>query len=138
MINIFKKKEPVSEEKIAKPEEKIEKKVEKKIEKTVVGGSKERKGTVFTYRILKSPRITEKATDLGDLNQYTFDVSKDANKSEIKKAVQGLYNVDVVSVRIINTPRKQRMFKGKVGWAGGGKKAMVKIRKDQKIEVLPR
>lgn len=123
MINIFKKKNQVAEE---------------KSEKALVGGSKEKKGTVFTYKILKSPRITEKATNLGDLNQYTFNVSKDANKPEIKKAVQGLYGVDVVALRIVNVPRKQRMFKGKAGWAGGGKKAIVKIKEGQKIEVLPR
>lgn len=142
MINIFKKKDQAPGEKSENPEEKkIEKKIEKiekKAEKAAVGGSREKKGTVFTYRILKSPRITEKATDLGDLNQYTFNVSKDANKSEIKKAVQGLYGVDVVALRIINVPRKQRMFKGKAGWAEGGKKAIVKIKEGQKIEVLPR
>lgn len=143
MINIFKKKDQVLEEKSEKSvekkiEKKIEKKAEKKAEKAVLGSSKEKKGTVFTYRILKSPRITEKATNLGNLNQYTFNVSKDANKPEIKKAVQGLYGVDVVALRIVNVPRKQRMFKGKAGWAEGGKKVIVKIKEGQKIEVLPR
>lgn len=118
MINIFKKKVENSEK---KPEKIVEK-----------------KGTDFIYRILKSPRITEKAANLGDLNQYTFNVGVDANKTEIKKAIQNLYGVDVVALRIINVPRKQRRYKGKIGWAEKGKKAMIKIKKGQKIEILPR
>lgn len=125
-LNIFKRKSSAPKEvkEAKKPEVKIEKRSEKK--------------KSLTYGILKSPRITEKATILGDLNQYTFEVGKNANKTEIKKAIEGLYNVDVVSVKVLNVPRKERRFKGKIGWASEIKKSIVKIKQGQKIEVLPR
>lgn len=86
--------------------------------------------------ILKSACISEKATDLSKLNQYVFKVSSRANKNEIKKAVESFYKVDVISVRVINTPSKKRR-RGKIsGWKKGYKKAIVKIKPNQKIEVI--
>ncbi len=90
------------------------------------------------YRVLKSPVITEKATDLAEKNQYVFKVSSLANKTEVKKAVQNVYGVNVLSVKIINLPKKARIVGRKKGWKKGYKKAIVKIKKGQKIEVLPR
>ena len=90
------------------------------------------------WRILKSPHITEKATDLTKKNQYVFKVFPRANKVEIKKAVRNLYGVDVVSVKVINIlPKKRRL--GRIsGWKSGYRKAIVRIKEGQKIEVLPR
>jgi large subunit ribosomal protein L23 len=90
------------------------------------------------YRILKAPHITEKATDLGEKNQYIFKLWPRANKTEIKKSVEGLYGVDVLSVKIINIPKKKRRLGRISGWRAGYKKAIVKIKKGQKIEVLSR
>lgn len=88
--------------------------------------------------ILKSACISEKATDLSKLNQYVFKVSAKANKNEIKKAIEAFFKVDVVSVRIINMPSKKRR-RGKIsGWKKGYKKAIVKIKPDQKIEIISR
>lgn len=125
-FNIFKKKKP---EKIREIEKPVEKKSQKQFEK---------KESRFISGVLKSPRITEKATGLGSLDQYTFEVFPGANKTEIKKAVQGLYGVDVISVKILNIPRKERRFKGKIGWTAGFKKSIVRIKQGQKIEILPR
>jgi len=87
---------------------------------------------------IKTPHITEKAGDLAAKNLYVFKVWPRTNKLEIKKAVEKLYKVDVLSIRIINVlPKKRRL--GRIsGWTKGYKKAIVKIKKDQKIEVLPR
>lgn len=88
--------------------------------------------------ILIEPHITEKATELAQDNQYAFKVDPNANKSEIKKAVEQAYDVDVVKVRTMNNPRKKRR-KGRIeGWKSGYKKAIVKIAEDQKIEIMPR
>lgn len=88
--------------------------------------------------ILKSPHITEKATDLAKKNQYVFKIWPKTNKIEVKKAIEDLYKVDVLSVKIINIPRRKRKL-GKIsGWRKGYKKAIVKIKPGQKIEVLPR
>ena len=92
----------------------------------------------LAFRVLKAPHITEKATDLIQKNQYTFKVFLNSNKTEIKKAVAQLYNVDVLSVKIIKVPRKERRL-GKIsGWRKAYKKAIVKIKKGQKIEELTR
>ncbi|MEF8847099.1 MAG: 50S ribosomal protein L23 [Candidatus Paceibacterota bacterium] len=88
--------------------------------------------------ILIEPHITEKATELAQKNQYVFKVNPKANKTEVKKAVEQTYDVDVKKVRAMNAPRKKRR-KGRIeGYKKGFKKAIVKIREDQKIEIMPR
>ncbi len=88
--------------------------------------------------LLKELHVTEKATDLTKQNQYVFKVWQDANKIEIKKAVEDLYGVNVVSVRVVKVPRRKRRL-GKIkGWRKGYKKAIVRLKEGQKIEVLPR
>ena len=90
------------------------------------------------YRILKIPHVTEKATDLTSKNQYIFKVWQRANKPEVKKAVEEVFGVEVLNVRIINVPGKERRL-GKIsGWRKGYKKAIVRLKEGQKIEVLPR
>jgi len=90
------------------------------------------------YKILKTPQVTEKATDLVKKNQYVFKVYSRTNKNEVKKAIESVYGVDVISVRVINVPAKRRRLGRQRGWRKGYKKAIVKIKEGQKIEVLPR
>ena len=88
--------------------------------------------------VLISPQITEKATALAQKNQYVFKIFPKANKTEIKKVIEDLYKVEVLNIKIINVPKKRRRS-GKIsGWKKGYKKAIVKIKEGQKIEVLPR
>jgi large subunit ribosomal protein L23 len=96
------------------------------------------KKTGMAYRILRSPQITEKSTALAEKNQYVFKVYPKTNKIEIKTAIEDLYNVDVLSVRIIKVRRKKRRLGRISGWRAGYKKAVVKIKAGQKIEVMPR
>jgi large subunit ribosomal protein L23 len=88
--------------------------------------------------VLISPHITEKATKLAEKNQYVFRVEKGANKNEIKKEIENLYKVKVLDVKIINVPAKERRLGQISGWKKGFKKAIIKIKEGQKIEVLPR
>lgn len=90
------------------------------------------------WRVLYSPHITEKATFLEKENKYVFKVLPKANKSEIKKTIELLHGVNVVGVKIINIPRRRRRLGRQMGWKKGYKKAIVKIKEGQKIEVLPR
>jgi len=149
LFDIFKKqkeeeKKKAKDEKKEKPKEKITEKLEKKETKTEekpvrVEKAKPKKGIPENaYRILLSPNVTEKATDLTEQNKYVFKVHKNANKKQIKKVIEDIFGVNVLSVKIINIPPKKRRFKGKTGYTGGYKKAIIQIRKDQKIEVLPR
>src|SRR3989338_6270673 len=68
-------------------------------------GKKEGK---FSYDVVKEPHISEKATNLADDNRYTFKVYSNASKLEIKKSVEGIYKVNVLSVNTIKIPSKKR------------------------------
>ena len=100
--------------------------------------SVKRKGFFAAYRFLKSPHITEKATTLSEANQYIFKVWPRANKTEIKKSVESIYKVNAVAVKIINVSSKKRRLGRTEGVRKGYKKAIVKIKEGQKIEILPR
>ena len=131
------KKEEKKEAKKAKPKQSTASSVKKepKIEKVVPAP---KKGNYVSGLILESPHVTEKATNLTAENKYVFKVYKDANKIEIKKAVESDYGVSVESVRVINVPRRKiRLGKG-TGWKKGYKKAIVELRKGHSIEILPR
>ncbi len=88
--------------------------------------------------VLLAPHIAEKPTILAEKNQYVFKVYPRSNKVEIKKAVEKVYNVNVESVKIIKVPRKRRRVGRTTGWRKGYKKAIVKVKKGQQIELLPR
>lgn len=97
---------------------------------------KKKKDFAPVYNIVKMPHISEKATNLGQVNQYVFKVFPRARKSEIKKAIERIYGVDVLSVNVIAIPAKKRRLGKTTGFKQGYKKAIVKIRAGQKIEIL--
>jgi large subunit ribosomal protein L23 len=86
--------------------------------------------------ILKNPRVTEKASFASEQNVYTFDISASANKTEIKKAIFALYKVHPIKVNVLPVPKKKTMSKGKAGTKGGGRKAFVYLKKEDKIEFI--
>jgi len=90
----------------------------------------------FSYDVVKMPHISEKATYLAEKDQYTFKVYENVNKYEIKKAVEGIYGVDVLSVNMIKIPGKKRRLGKTQGFKRGHKKAIVTIKSGQKIEIL--
>lgn len=89
----------------------------------------------MNHFIIKRPIITERATDLSALGKYVFLVSNDATKPEVKKAVKVIYKVDAVSVNIVNKPAKKKRMGALKGSQKGYKKAIVTLKKGQKIEV---
>ncbi|KKQ01506.1 MAG: 50S ribosomal protein L23 [Parcubacteria group bacterium GW2011_GWB1_36_5] len=89
----------------------------------------------MTY-IIKNPRITEKTSFAQEQNVYTFDVSNGANKTEIKKAIFALYKVKPLRVNVLKVPKKNIISKGKMGVKGGGRKALVYLKKGDKIEFI--
>ncbi len=109
-----------------------------KVDKVEAPKRKRAKRTGMAFGILKSLHVTEKATDLSKNDQYLFKVFPKANKSEIKKAIEEIFNVDVLSVNIVKTPSKRRRLGKTFGWKKGHKKAIVKIGKGQKIDILPK
>lgn len=78
--------------------------------------------------VVRMPRTSEKSTVLADkLKQYTFEVLRDANKSEIKQAVEHIFNVKVSGVNIINVKGKKKRFKQRLGVRSDWKKAVVSL-----------
>jgi len=87
-------------------------------------------------KLIKNPRITEKASSHAENNVYTFDVAPSANKTEIKKAIFQLYKIKPVKVNILKIKEKTVMLRGKRSMKSGGKKALVYFKKGEKIDFL--
>ena len=89
------------------------------------------------YDIIKAPIITEQSTKLIESqNRYTFKVEKSANKVEIKKAIEAIFDVKVLTVHTVNVlPKFKRMGKYE-GYKSAYKKAVVKIAEGQKIDAF--
>jgi large subunit ribosomal protein L23 len=90
--------------------------------------------------VLKGPRITEKGAVVAESNDvYTFNINKNANKVDVKKAIEAIYKVTPVKIAIAKIPTKKvqvRGQRGKLGNKGGGKKAFVYLKKGDKIEFV--
>jgi len=93
-------------------------------------------GTVDAYRAIVGPYVTEKATLLNEYGAYAFRVHGDANKTQIKKGVESLYKVHVTDVRVIRLPSKVRNVGRNIGVKSGFKKAIVRLKKGDKIDVI--
>jgi large subunit ribosomal protein L23 len=87
-------------------------------------------------KIIKRALITEKADRLREMNRYQFEVAKKANKHQIKDAIEKLFGVEVLDVKIANFRGKPRRLGRSEGYKSGYKKATITIRPDQKIEVI--
>lgn len=83
---------------------------------------------------LLGPRVSEKAGKLAEVGKYVFNIVKQANKVEIKKAVERAYKVNVIQVNILNTKGKTRSSGRIAGKTSGFKKAIVTLKAGQKIE----
>lgn len=90
----------------------------------------------FSFEAVSEPHISEKSTYLSEKNQYIFKVLPGYNKNEIKKTVEGIYGVNVLSVNLVKIPAKKRRLGKTQGFRKSYKKAIVKIREGQKIEIL--
>ena len=86
------------------------------------------------HDIIIRPVITEKSSSLMALNKYTFEVHKNANKIQIRKAVEEAFNVKVESVNTINVKGKLRRRGTAKGYTRSWKKAIVALKPDQHIE----
>lgn len=138
-----KEKDGIAKEKAELEEKKsdnlLEKKETKKKEKTGELRKEEKKkfpkgrNGLRTFLIIK-PRLSEKTTFLEANGHYVFDVLSQANKTEIKKEIENIYNVKVEKVNIINLPGKKRKWRNKISQFGKRKKAEVILKQGYKIE----
>ena len=85
--------------------------------------------------VLISPHVTEKtATAMQNHNQYTFRVKRNATKTDIKAAVELMFEVKVKGVQVVNEPGKSRRFGKTIGRTQDWKKAYVSLVQGQAID----
>lgn len=85
-------------------------------------------------QVIVKPIITEKSSILGAENRYVFKVIKSANKIEIRKAIESLFNVKVNAVNTLNVRSKKKRMGKHTGCTSEWKKAMVTLKEGNKIE----
>jgi large subunit ribosomal protein L23 len=86
------------------------------------------------YEVVKRPLITEKATVMKEQNRYAFEVAKEANKRQIREAVEAAFKVNVVKINVMSVPGKMRRIGRRYVMTRPWKKAVVTLEPDQKIE----
>ncbi len=92
---------------------------------------------MLASEIVKRPIITEKSMELVEKqNQYTFAVDKRANKIQIKKAIEELFDVTVEDVNVLNQKPKKKRVGRYEGFVSGMRKAVVTLKEGDNIEIF--
>jgi large subunit ribosomal protein L23 len=86
------------------------------------------------YDVLRRPLVTEKNTTLQAQNKYAFEVAKEANKPQVKQAVEEAFRVKVTTVNMIIVPGKARRVGRRMVQTRPWKKAVVTLKSGDKIE----
>ena len=87
--------------------------------------------------VIRAPRVSEKTARLQEVsNQYVFEVATNATKSDVKSAVEQLFNVKVESVNVLNVKGKIKSFRSREGRRGDWRKAYVRLAEGQTIDVM--
>jgi large subunit ribosomal protein L23 len=93
--------------------------------------------TRTVHDVLIRPVISEKSVAQTERNNYTFAVARDANKFQIKAAVEAEFKVDVLGVRVLTVkPKEKKRGRRTPGMVPGWRKAVVTIAEGQKIELF--
>ena len=88
------------------------------------------------YNVLRAPCVSEKTARVqAQSNQYVFEVSTEATKSDVKLAVEAMFDVAVISVNICNLKGKAKSFRSRLGRRGNRRKAYVRLRDGQTISI---
>ena len=91
---------------------------------------------MHVYEVLRRPLITEKSTVIQAEGKYAFEVAINANKPQIKQAVEKAFKVEVTAVNIIKMPGKRRRLGRRMLPARPWKKAIVTLKEGDKIELF--
>lgn len=124
----------VAKKPVAKKAVKAEK-VEK-AEKAVAVAAPASSVTSSVVSVIIRPRITEKSGILSQTGVYTFEATKNANKASVAAAVKALYKVSPIKVAVLNNPAKNVIVRGRRGVVSGVRKALVTLKKGDKIEFV--
>lgn len=91
--------------------------------------------SIHVYDVIVKPWITEKGTKQGSQGKYFFHVHPKATKGQIKKAVEEVFNVKVLSVNTMNVGGRWKRVRLQPGMTSDWKKAIVTVKPGQKIEL---
>jgi large subunit ribosomal protein L23 len=86
--------------------------------------------------VILKPVVSEKSYALLDANTYTFIVHPDANKTEIKEAIQAIFSVRVANVNTLHRKGKVKRTRRTLGVRKATKRALVTLHPDDKIEIF--
>ena len=88
------------------------------------------------YAVLRRPLITEKNTMLQAQGKYAFEIAREANKPQIKQAVEKAFKVKVLAVNVMTVPAKTRRVGRRQVLTQSWKKAIVTLKPGDKIELF--
>jgi len=87
------------------------------------------------YDSILSPLVTEKSTNLSEINKVVFKVNSLADKKSIKKSIEKIFKVNVIKINIINKQRRIKIARGKKVKVRGYKRAIITLKKGQNIDL---
>ena len=90
---------------------------------------------IHLYDKILSPIVTEKSTNLSELNKIVFKVPDGANKSNLKKNIEKIFKVNVTKINIINKKNRIKLTRGRKTKVSGFKKAIITLKKGQSIDL---
>lgn len=88
------------------------------------------------FNIINKPIITDKTTKLLENNQYCFQVNHKTNKTQVKQAIESLFNVKVIKINTCHQPNKKRTVGRFKGYKAHYKKVIVKLSNNDKIDLF--
>ena len=90
---------------------------------------------IHLYDKILSPVVTEKSTNLSELNKIVFKVPDGANKKNLKKNIEKIFKVNVTKINIINKQNRKKVTRGRKVKVSGFKKAIITLKKGQSIDL---
>jgi len=90
----------------------------------------------FSEDIIIEPVVTEKSNTMRESNKYTFKVDARANKKQIKKAIEDVFEVKPVKCNIINRKGKPKRVRYKIGYTSSWKKAIITLKQGDTIRIF--
>jgi large subunit ribosomal protein L23 len=92
-------------------------------------------GKIHLYDKILSPVVTEKSTNISELNKIVFKVPDGANKKNLKKNIEKIFKVNVTKINIINKQNRTKVTRGRKVKVSGYKKAIITLKKGQSIDL---
>ena len=90
---------------------------------------------IHLYDKILFPVVTEKSTNLSELNKIVFKVPDGANKKNLKKNIEKIFKVNVTKINIINKQNRTKVTRGRKVKVSGYKKAIITLKKGQSIDL---